>query len=443
MKTKTILTTLTLTLVFGVSGQKAVNEITFTAINDSSYIQLDSIKIINHTHGGDTVLHWPDTVLSLYQVGLNEINKGGKCLQVFQNYPNPVKDLTTIRIYVPERQNLRLHLTDMLGHNIIESQILLDKGYHTFQFVSGNSQIYFFTALSKEGMGSSSIKIINGNSQQKRLCSLEYQGEDINMPELKSSKATKALFYFYPGDILYFIGYTDTLQSGFVDAPDTNKTYTVQFATNIPCPGTPSINYEGQIYNTVQIFSQCWMKKNLNVGIRIDAPLPQTDNDTIEKYCMGDDPMICDIVGGLYFWDEMMKHNTQTGGQGICPPGWHIPDDLEWQVLEGNVDSQYKTGDSEWNQNNWRGSDAGGNLKQTGNTYWEVPNTGATDKFGFTALPGGYFVQNQFWGPGYKALFYTSEVGLNYFRNIRFDKAQIERGHGGGGLAISVRCIRN
>ncbi len=149
------------------------------------------------------------------------------------------------------------------------------------------------------------------------------------------------------------------------------------------------------------------------------------------------------ILGGMYFWNEMMSYTNINGGQGICPPGWHIPDELDWQLLEGSVDSQYKTGDPEWDNYDWRGSDAGGSLKQTGNLYWEPPNTGATDAFGFTTLPGGYFVQGAFWGPGYKAYFWSSDIVQMYYRNMDYNQAMIKKDTVGTGAAFSVRCIRN
>jgi uncharacterized protein (TIGR02145 family) len=121
--------------------------------------------------------------------------------------------------------------------------------------------------------------------------------------------------------------------------------YTFQFATNIPCPGMPTVEYEGQVYNTIQIFSQCWLKENLNVGMMIPEAKDQSNNGIIEKYCYNNEPDSCAKYGGLYRWDEMMQYTTQQGTQGICPPGWHLPTDEEWKVLEGAVDSQYGIGD--------------------------------------------------------------------------------------------------
>ena len=71
-----------------------------------------------------------------------------------------------------------------------------------------------------------------------------------------------------------------------------------------------------KIYNTVQIGCQCWMKENLDVGTRIDAPTDQSDNpgaNFIEKYCYDNDPDNCTQYGGLYQWDEMMGYNPSDG----------------------------------------------------------------------------------------------------------------------------------
>jgi hypothetical protein len=35
-----------------------------------------------------------------------------------------------------------------------------------------------------------------------------------------------------------------------------------------PCPGTPTLDYAGKTYHTVQIGSQCLLKENLDVGTR-------------------------------------------------------------------------------------------------------------------------------------------------------------------------------
>ncbi len=56
-----------------------------------------------------------------------------------------------------------------------------------------------------------------------------------------------------------------------------------------------------------------------------------TNDGVIEKYCYDDNPANCDEYGGLYNWNEMMMY--EPGGKGICPDGWHIPSDYEWENL--------------------------------------------------------------------------------------------------------------
>jgi uncharacterized protein (TIGR02145 family) len=135
------------------------------------------------------------------------------------------------------------------------------------------------------------------------------------------------------------------------------------------------VEYEGQTYNTVQIGTQCWLKENLNVGMRINGNQEQTDNGIIEKYCFENDPSMCDIYGGLYQWNEMMQYVTSNGSRGICPEGWHLPDLNEEQILETFLGNQ---------------TVAGGKMKEAGFAHWMAPNTNATNSSGFTALPGGY-----------------------------------------------------
>lgn len=103
------------------------------------------------------------------------------------------------------------------------------------------------------------------------------------------------------------------------------------------CPGTPTVNYGGQIYNTIQIGDQCWLKENLNIGTMINGDSDQTNNSTIEKYCYNNNEGSCTQYGGLYQWDEAMQYVKTEGAQGICPTGWHIPTYTEFQTLKTTV----------------------------------------------------------------------------------------------------------
>ncbi|MCP4252684.1 MAG: hypothetical protein GY775_04615 [Candidatus Scalindua sp.] len=99
--------------------------------------------------------------------------------------------------------------------------------------------------------------------------------------------------------------------------------------------GTDQVgDVDGNLYDTVQIGSQCWMAENLNVGTMVEGSMDQPYDTVIEKYCYRNILDNCNAYGGLYQWREMMQYVTTEGTQGICPTGWHIPTDAEWKTLE-------------------------------------------------------------------------------------------------------------
>lgn len=90
---------------------------------------------------------------------------------------------------------------------------------------------------------------------------------------------------------------------------------------------------DNQSYPTVLLGTQCWMVTNLNYGNIILSSQMQRDNCTSERYCYNDNPANCDFYGGLYQWDEVMLYASDNGAQGLCPAGWHIPTEAEWNTL--------------------------------------------------------------------------------------------------------------
>ena len=423
-------------------GQRPIMELTFTAVDNTAWIQSDSIKVMNRTQGSDTVLYYPDTVLTINYVGIYEVSKNLNGFQVLQNYPNPVADHTTISLVIPEKDRVSLVVSDMLGRVIMQSERILDRGIHSFRFTPGSGHLFFFTAQWKGS--SSSIKILQAGFNSEGESSVEYSGGEDASPQLKAIRAIQ-YFSFAPGDELLYIGYANGLESGILDSPHESQTYTFQFATNIPCPETPTVLFEGQVYNTIQIFSQCWLKENLNAGEMIPGSMEQSNNGIIEKYCYDNDTNNCNAYGGLYKWAEMMQYLPQQGSQGICPTGWHIPTDEEWKVLEGAVDSQYWIGDPAWGNIYWRGYDAGANLKTTAG--WSGSGNG-TDLFGFSGLPGGFHFKDGFfsiishfgywWSSAMKDNTEPWYRYLGYFSpEVCRDKANINE------FGFSVRCLRD
>jgi uncharacterized protein (TIGR02145 family) len=429
--------------ITGVSGQRSSLDLTFTANDSAAYAGLDSIRVMNRSCGGDTILYWPDTVLSLYYVSIPRISGEDDLFRVYQNYPNPVDGPTTISMFIPEKNRVRMMVSDPAGRVILQAEQTLDRGIQSFRFTPGAEELFFFTAQWGEQIRS--IKMIRIFSGSTGKASLQYLGGG-GRPVPKTADAILQ-FCFSPGDTLLCIGYSGSLESGLLHAPETSETYTFQFASGIPCPGTPTVTYEGQVYNTIQVFSQCWLKENLNTGTMVSGTQNQTNNAIIEKYCHSNQPDSCTKYGGLYQWDEMMQYVTQQGSQGICPPGWHLPTDDEWKVLEGAVDSQYGIGHSYWDNAGLRGFDAGKNLKTTGG--WNNNGNG-TDLFGFSALPASYrLTDGTFEVTGIEAVWWTSTPFIPdfaWYRNIHHFSTKTGRFADSWSFkeyGFSVRCTQD
>ena len=121
-------------------------QLTFTAIDSASHLQPDSIKIMNQSRNCDTVLFWPDTVLTLIYVGTDEVFGDHPGFLVQQNFPNPVIEQTTIRLCIPEKDKVMVNIIDVLGRNVLSEERLLEMGTHDFVFRAGSEEIYFFNA---------------------------------------------------------------------------------------------------------------------------------------------------------------------------------------------------------------------------------------------------------------------------------------------------------
>ena len=127
-------------------------------------------------------------------------------------------------------------------------------------------------------------------------------------------------------------------------------------ADDFVCGNSTVIDIDGNIYKTVEIGNQCWLKENLKV-----TKSPQ-GNDII-RYCYNNDENICNTDGGLYDWNTAMNNSIEEGSQGICPDGWHIPKDLEWFVLENYLKDDKNSCDSMRNEDD---CDAAGTKLKTG-----------------------------------------------------------------------------
>lgn len=200
----------------------------------------------------------------------------------------------------------------------------------------------------------------------------------------------------------------------------------------ITCPGIPTIEYQGVEYPTVLIGEQCWMAKNLDIGIQIHSPTEMTNNDIIEKYCYDDDSINCQKYGGLYQWGEIMHYSTSEGAQGICPDGWHIPTNKDFADL-----FIYANGIAEYL------------IKCEGLTDVDCDDGEHINAAGFSALASGAYTPEYSYivGPGFYSHFWTSKM-YSSDRAIIFHlgpNTVVSYMVGAGSFKnfFSVRCIKD
>jgi uncharacterized protein (TIGR02145 family) len=198
-------------------------------------------------------------------------------------------------------------------------------------------------------------------------------------------------------------------------------------------------DFEGNVYETVLIGTQVWMKENLKTtkyryGLQIPniTNLTQWASASTGAYCWYDNDQASykDTYGALYNW-----FTVSTGN--LCPIGWHVPIDPEWTTL-----ITYLGGETV----------AGGKLKETGIAHWASPNTGATDEKGFKALPGAcrftgtLLDPDGFAGIGSGGIWWSAsefDAATAWASCIVFNESKIFKANLAKNVGNSVRCIKN
>ena len=235
----------------------------------------------------------------------------------------------------------------------------------------------------------------------------------------------------------------------------------VDFVSNmdsLPCPGTETItDYDGNIYNTVQIGDQCWMRENLRTthyanGNSIPLGVNTSTSSTIAyRFYPNSNESNVPTYGYLYNWPAVMggssSSNTNPSGvQGICPNGWHVPSHSEWTQLINYVSGQtaYVCGN---NSNNIAKALASTTYWMNSNESCAVGNTPADNNAtGFTAIPADRTHANIL---GNYANFWSSTEesdGDNdaYDLSLCYSNAHVSNVYANFKLfGFSVRCLRN
>ncbi len=163
--------------------------------------------------------------------------------------------------------------------------------------------------------------------------------------------------------------------------------------------GTMTDDRDGKEYKIAAIKTQTWMAENLNYDY---------NEGTAKSYCYSNSSTNCDKYGRLYLWSAAMDSAgvfTTTGKgcgygktcspsgtiRGVCPEGWHLPSNDDWNVLWTAIGGT---------------STAGTKLKST--SGWNSNGNGE-DAYGFSVLPAGNRNNDgSFYDQGNDARFWSS-----------------------------------
>jgi len=196
----------------------------------------------------------------------------------------------------------------------------------------------------------------------------------------------------------------------------------------------PSVPYNGKTYKSVKIGTQTWMSENLNY-------------DVDGSRCYADNPANCDQYGRLYDWATAMalpascNSNSCSGDikpkhQGICPSGWHIPSNEDWDKLLRYVDGTSGTSSP-------YDSETAGEYLQWASScgYFE-------DVFSFSALMGGYgYSGGNFFGVGQYGGWWSASEYSSIFAYGRdmwdCDQQVLYDSDNDKSFLFSVRCLQD
>jgi uncharacterized protein (TIGR02145 family) len=210
-----------------------------------------------------------------------------------------------------------------------------------------------------------------------------------------------------------------------------------------PCGGDSVLFWDGYAYDLVEVAGSCWFAENLQsthyrngepiAGPLTDAFWGATTEGAWTVYGEGTSTVYSgssDEEANLAAYGRLYNFYAVTDERGLCPYGWHVPTEDEWDYLSLTFDGDLESGAA---------------LKSSPED--DPPWTG-TNVSGFSALPGGkrdddlgHFSQGEthanFWTSNPSGTLYgKTRLLYTNFGNMSVTTEYLNEG-------ISVRCIKN
>jgi uncharacterized protein (TIGR02145 family) len=386
-------------------------------------------------------------------IGIEEVsNLSGNGLSLSQNYPNPMQGNTTICLRLAERVIILLTVSDVMGREVVRQEFQLGQGSHSFNFYPGRESIYLLTVKAHDQIRS--LKMFNdlSTANASGYCQLEYKGSQRTGTVEKKSGNALNNFVLNLGDQLKFTATTNSGERVITSSPTGDQAYYFHY-TGAPCPGTPTVSdFDGNVYNTVKMGDQCWMKEDLRTTTyRNGTSIPNiTSASTWSFFTTGayvwyaNDNSWKDEYGALYNWYAAIDLN------GLCPTGWHVPTHIEWTALTNYIGGTSSPHGNELTSCRQVNSPLGGACYTSEHPRWEDDgwsNTHGTDDYGFSGLPGGFRGSNgAFNDIGILGQWWTSTETSTFeawIRSLGKNFGHVGVFGQGKNSGFSVRCLRD
>jgi uncharacterized protein (TIGR02145 family) len=223
------------------------------------------------------------------------------------------------------------------------------------------------------------------------------------------------------------------LLCGFITICGCKKDETEDPPVTPPVDETTVTDVDGNVYNIITIGSQKWMKENLRTSkYRDGSAIPNiTDNAAWIGLSSGAWCYYENDVTNNATYGKLYNFYAVADSRNLAPSGWHVARESDWNSLITFVGGA---------------TVAGGKLKEAGTSHWSSPNTGATNNYNFTAVPGGNrFTNGAFYQLGSEGFYWTSTVSGSDAKNmfLTFVSAEIFSYTNPKKVGYSVRCVKD
>lgn len=187
---------------------------------------------------------------------------------------------------------------------------------------------------------------------------------------------------------------------------------------------------DGNVYKYAIINNQVWMAENLRYipeGVTLgDSYRIMNYNGANIEEAKGTDEY--NTFGVYYNWITAVAgtDNSSEKVQGVCPNGWHLPQMDEVATIIGYAVN-------------------GNKLKRAGAEFWDPDN--GTDDYGFAALGGGYYENDELKQHKVLSALWTSFPQVENISQANYfhidDEAYIDTRLRPKANYLNVRCIRD